>query len=184
MKRRYVIYALVTALALSSTVFAQGKASGSNQWALLFDAKNLLALDGFEDGYQAGVGVMYWATPNIAARALVRLDYNNPEGDVAPTRTEFGLGLAGLWHPTGRSAASPYVGALAGFQTLAYTGADTLIDFYFGAAGGVEVKLLPTISCFAEYQLLAAIDAQGVTISLGTEGSDGSRALVGLIFYF
>lgn len=184
MKRACVIYLLVALLALSSTAFAQGKASGSNQWGLLFDAKNLLAIDGFEDGYQAGVGVLYWATPNIAARALLRLDYNNPEGDTDPTRTEFGLGLAGLWHPTGRSAASPYIGALLGFQTLAYTDADTLIDLYFGAAGGVEVKLLPAISCFAEYQLLAAIDAQGVTVSLGTEGSDGSRALLGLIFYF
>jgi hypothetical protein len=175
----------MTALALSSTAFAQGKASASNQWGLLFDAKNLLALDGFEDGYQAGVGVLYWATPKIAARALLRLDYNNPEGDTAATRTEFGLGLAGLWHPArGKSSASPYLGALLGFQTLAYTDADTLIDLYFGAAGGVEVKLLPTISCFAEYQFLAAIDAQGVTISLGTEGSDGSRVLLGLIFYF
>jgi len=75
--------------------------------------------------------------------------------------------------------------ALAGFQTLSEENADeTLIDFYFGGIFGVEAKLLQSISCFAEYQLLAAWDIDGFTLSLGTEGSDGSRALLGLIFYF
>jgi hypothetical protein len=181
---------IVALLVVSSfAASAQGKGSsgaGADEWGLLFDCKNLLALDGFDDGYQGGAGVKYWINPSFAARALLRIDHNTPpETSPSPATTEFGLGVAGEWHPGKRSAASPYFGGLAGFQIYAKEGApQTLIDFYLGGMAGVEVKLLNAISCFAEYQLLGAFDIQGFTLSLGTEGSDGSRALLGLIFYF
>lgn len=186
MSRRYGIALSALLFASSFAAFAQGKgAADSNRWGLLLDCKNLLALNGFEDGYQAGAGAKFWATPSIAARALARIDHNTPpEESTAPATTVFGLGFAGEWHPAQRAAASPYVGGLTGFRTLAEEGRDTRVDFYAGALAGVEVKLLGSISCFAEYQLLAAWDADGFTLSLGTEGSDGSRVLVGLIFYF
>ena len=188
MNRLFRGFALALMLSASAIIFAQGKGSAgdSNRWGLLFDCKNLLALNGFEDGYQAGAGVKYWITSEIAARALARIDHNTPpEESTALASTEFGLGLAGEWHPDQRAAASPYVGGLAGFQILAEENApETLIDFYLGGIFGVEVKLLSAVSCFAEYQLLAAWDDAGFTLSLGTEGSDKSRALIGLIFYF
>lgn len=180
----------VVALSLLLTVyaasFAQAKASSESKWGFLFDCKNLLALNGFEDGYQAGAGIKYWINQSIAARALVRIDHNTPsEESGGISRTELGLGLAGEWHPGQRGTASPYLGAMAGFQTEKFSNIDeTTIDLYCGGIFGVEVKLLQSISCFAEYQLLAAWDINGFTLSLGTEGSDGSRALIGLIFYF
>ncbi len=188
MNRSVRVFAFALAFSVSFIAFAQGKGSAgdSKRWGLLFDCKNLLALNGFEDGYQAGAGVKFWATPSIAARALLRIDHNAPDaasGD--PTTTEFGLGLAGEWHPRQRAAASPYLGAMAGFQLYKASDLpDTLIDLYVGGLFGVEVKLLQSISCFAEDQLLGAWDDAGFTLSLGTEGSDGSRVLVGLIFYF
>jgi hypothetical protein len=188
MKRRNRILVLALTLAASYAAYSEskGSADGSSRWGLLLDCKNLLALNGFEDGYQAGAGAKYWISPSIAARALVRIDHNTPpEDSAAPASTEFGLGAAGEWHPAKRSAASPYLGGLAGFQLVAEEGADkTLIDLYLGGLFGVEVKLLDSISCFAEYQLLAAWDIKGFTLSLGTEGSDSSRAIIGLIFYF
>lgn len=180
-----ILFGSSLALCAQTAKSSPAPASKGGEWGLLFDAKNLLALDGFEDGYQAGAGIMYWPAPKIAARALIGIDHNDPEGDVAPTRTVFGLSLAGQWHPSkGKSVASPYVGATAGFRSLAITGLDTAIDIYFGAIGGVECKLFGPVSFFGEYQLLAVLDAQGFTLSLGTEGSDGSRALLGFIFYF
>jgi hypothetical protein len=180
--------ALVLALLFSAScmAFAESKAVSENRWGFLFDCKNLLALNGFEDGYQAGAGAKFWVNSDIAVRALARINHNTPpEESAALASTEIGLGLAGEWHPKQRAAASPYVGALAGFQALSEENADaTLIDFYFGGIFGVEVKLLQSISCFAEYQLLAAWDIEGFTLSLGTKGSDESRALIGLIFYF
>jgi hypothetical protein len=186
MKLRSLLFLVASLSLFPLLAFGQGKGGLENRWGFLFDCKNLLALNGFEDGYQAGAGVKYWVTPDIAARALTRIDHNTPpEESTALASTEIGLGVAGEWHPKQRAAASPYIGALAGFQTLSIENADeTLIDLYFGGIFGVEVKLLNTISCFAEYQLLAAWDADGFTLSLGTEGSDGSRALLGLIFYF
>jgi hypothetical protein len=187
MNRLLRVFVIALLLSSACLAFAQGKGSAdANQWGLLFDCKNLLALNGFEDGYQAGAGAKYWVTPSIAARALVRIDHNTPDSASGnPTTTEFGLGAAGEWHPSKRTAASPYVGGTAGFQIYKSSAAqETLIDIYVGALAGVEVKLFQTISCFAEYQLLGAWDDAGFTLSLGTEGSDGSRALIGLIFYF
>jgi hypothetical protein len=181
-----VVILLSLACMAAGSVLAQAKGSDDAGWGLLLDCKNLLALNGFEDGYQAGAGVKYWISPNIAARALVRIDHNTPpENSVAPARTELGLGAAAEWHPAKRPAASPYLGGLAGVQLDAVEGAEhTLIDLYLGGLFGVEVKLFSAISCFAEYQLLAAWDIKGFTLSLGAEGSDSSRALIGLIFYF
>jgi hypothetical protein len=187
MKLRLTVIVLSLLLISTLAAGAQAKdASAQNRWGFLFDSKNLLALDGFEDGYQAGAGVKYWITPSIAARALLRIDHNTPpEESLELIRTEIGLGLAGEWHPAKRAATSPYFGGLAGFQILSVENApETLIDIYFGGIAGVEVKLLQSISCFAEYQLLGALDSEGFTLSLGTEGSDGSRVLIGLIFYF
>jgi hypothetical protein len=181
-----IIILLSLALIAAGGASSQAKGGGDARWGLLLDCRSLLALNGFEDGYQAGAGAKYWIDQGLAARGLVRIDHNTPpEDSIAPASTEFGLGAAAEWHPAKRAAASPYLGALAGFQLYAEEGAEnTLIDLYLGGLFGVELKLLNTVSCFAEYQLLAAWDDKGFTLSLGTEGSDASRAVIGLIFYF
>jgi len=191
MKYRSLTLALVILFGSSLALCAQAAKSSSasssgGKWGLLFDAKNLLALDGFEDGYQAGAGLKYWIQPSFAARALFMIDHvTPPEESLLPVDTKIGLSLAGEWHPTKRANASPYLGGLVGFRSWAVEGVpETRIDIYLGGIFGVEVKLLQSISCFAEYQLLGVFDAEGFTLSLGTEGSDGSRALLGLIFYF
>jgi len=156
--------------------------SGGGAWGLLFNAKNVLALDGFEDGYQAGAGVKYWVLPAIAARALVGVNHNAAK-DPGPTKTTIGLGLAGEWHPKS-GAVSPYLGALAGFRSLAQTGQDTSADFYFGALFGAEAKLIGAVSLFAEYDLVASFDADGFTLRLGLDDTGAGDALLGIIVYF
>jgi hypothetical protein len=167
-------------LALPASAAGGGDASG--QWGLLFNAKNLLYLDGFEDGYQAGAGVKYWVRPTIAARALLGVDHNTDKaGDLSTTTV--GLGLAGEWHPK-RGDVSPYFGPLLGTRVLAQTGQTTRADFYFGGLFGAEVKLFGPIWAFAEYDLVASFDVNGFTLTLGTNGSGGGQALIGLAVYF
>ena len=149
---------------------------------ILFSAKNLLALGGYEDGYMAGAGLKYWIHPNFAARALVGIEHNTPL-NTSNSTTTIGLGLAGEWHPS-RGEASPYVGALAGMRTLGRPGQQTAADFYFGGLFGAEVKLLSSISAFVEYDLLLSMDSNGFSLNLGTDGSGGGRVLIGLIVYF
>jgi hypothetical protein len=170
---------LVLPLALSA---AGGAAKSSGQWGLLFDAKNLLLLSGFEDGYQAGAGVKYWVQPAFAARAIVGLQSNTPQNSTITT-TSMGLGLAGEWHPA-RADVSPYLGPLAGFRMLAVTGATTRADFYVGGLFGAEVKVLSSVSLFAEYDLIASWDINGFSLDFGMDGAGGGKALLGLIVYF
>jgi hypothetical protein len=188
MNYRRLAFALLLMYALPSFSSAQAKdktAASPSRWGLLFDARNLLKIDGFEDGYQAGAGVLFWAAPKSAVRALLSLDYSDPAGDVLPTEAIFGLGLAYQWHPSrGRSAASPYLGPTAGLRVLAVTDEAAAIDLYFGGIFGVEAKIAGPVSFFCEYQLLASIDSDGVGVTLGTERAGVSRALLGLVVYF
>jgi len=187
-KRRFALV-LAFALALPLVALAQSKGGGVAgwRWGFIFDARNLSSLDGFEDGYQAGAGVMCRPLPKLAVRALLSVDHQDPEGTVLPTETVIGLGIAGQWHPAeGKSVASPYIGGTAGFRTQAITDEETAIDLYFGAVFGVEAKIVGPVSLFGEYQLLASLDSAGFTLTLGT-GTDrfeSSRALLGLIIYF
>jgi hypothetical protein len=181
--------ALTLAILLPLCALAAGSAPENGavggdrgRWGFLFDAKSLLALSGFEDGYQAGAGLKYWATPSIAARALVGVEHNTPKGSSVSTST-IGLGLAGEWHFK-RGAASPYAGPLLGARLLATTGQTTYVDLYFGGLVGAEAKILDNISFFGEYQLLASLDANGFTLTLGADGSGAGKALLGIIVYF
>jgi hypothetical protein len=181
-------FIVVLVFASQAIAFAQAKDKGpvpGNRWGLIFDARNLLQLDGFEDGYQAGAGALFWADPKAAIRALLSVDHNNPSGDTLPTETILGIGVSGQWHPSrGRAVASPYLGPTAGVRILAVTDQATAIDIYFGAIFGVEAKLAGPVSFFGEYQLLASVDADGFSVTLGTARPGVSRALLGLIFYF
>jgi hypothetical protein len=189
MKRRSIALAAALVFLLPGLALAEGSSSAksggdapSGRWGLLFSAKNLLALDGFEDRYQAGAGVKFWATPSIAARGLLCLDHNTAP-DSGPSRTTVGLGLAGEWHPS-RGAISPYVGALFGTRALARTDQETAIAFYFGGIFGAEAKLLDAVSFFAEYELVASVDATGFSVNLGTGNLGGGQAIIGFAIYF
>jgi hypothetical protein len=181
MKAKVFLLAALALAILPMALPAAPASFGAGPVGLLFNAKNLLALDGFEDGYQAGAGVKYFLLPDIAARALLGV-YHNAAKDPGPTKTTIGLGLAGEWHPKS-GAVSPYLGALAGFRSLAQTGQDTSADFYFGALFGAEAKLLGPVSLFAEYDLVASFDAKGFTLRLGLDDTGAGDALLGIIIY-
>jgi hypothetical protein len=180
MKKAAILMSLTLMIAVSA--FSQAKGSADTSWGLLFNAKNVLALDGFEDGYQAGAGVKYWALPTLAARALLGLNLNSAK-DSGSTKTTIGLGLAGEWHPK-KGAVSPYLGGLAGFRGLFGSGLDPSADFYFGALFGAEAKLIGPVSLFAEYDLIASFDAKGFTLRLGLDEENAGEALLGIIIYF
>jgi len=57
---------------------------------------------------------------------------------------------------------------------------DNRVDLYAGGLAGLELRLFGPVALYAEYRLLAALDADGFTISLGGAGS----AQLGLLFYF
>jgi hypothetical protein len=184
-KFAFIVILVFTAQTIAFAQSKEKSAGPGNRWGILFDARNLLQLDGFEDGYQAGAGALFWADPKAAIRALLSVDHNNPSGDTLPTETILGIGVSGQWHPSrGRAVASPYLGPTAGMRILAVTDEATAIDIYFGAIFGVEAKLVGPVSFFGEYQLLASIDSEGFSVTLGTARPGVSRALLGLIFYF
>ncbi len=182
--KRSVFLLLASFLLSVPMVLAAAPAApaASGSIGLLFDAKNLLLLSGFEDGYQAGAGVKYWATQSVAARALVGA-YHNTAPNSGPSTTTLGLGFAGEWHPR-RGDVSPYVGTLVGTRMLAVTGQTTAFDFYFGGLFGVEAKLVGPISLFAEYDLVASVDANGFSVNFGIDSTDKGQALLGMIIYF
>lgn len=148
----------------------------------LFGANSALSFDGFADGYQAGAGLKYWLSPTFALRGLLGVEHNTVLSGATSTTT-IGLGAAGEWHLLTGSV-SPYAGALCGARMLAETGQALRFDVYAGALGGVEVKIYGPISAFAEYQLLASFDSNGFSLNLGTDGSGGGSALIGLAVYF
>ena len=117
-----------------------------------------------------------------ALRALVSINYNKPEGSAISTTT-LGFGLGGEWHPKSADV-SPYLGPLLGIRTNMITGQATTTDLYFGAQFGVEFKIIGPLSAFAEYDLVASFDSSGTSVTLGTDGWGGKKALVGLVVYF
>jgi hypothetical protein len=176
-----LVLASLSLLAFVLPVAAEPGTASKGALGLLFNAKSVLTVDGFEDGYQAGAGLKYWATPEIAARVLLGVEHNTNVAGTDSTTT-FGLGLAGEYHfATG--PISPYAGALLGMRLLAVTGDETLGDYYFGALGGAEIKISGPVSAFFEYQLLASFDANGFSLNLGTNGTGAGSALIGLIVY-
>jgi hypothetical protein len=158
------------------------KAPSRGSMGFLFSANSALSFDGFADGYQAGAGFKYWLSPTFALRGLLGVEHNTVLSGASSTTT-IGLGAAGEWHlVTGN--VSPYIGALCGARAVGETGQALRADFYLGGLGGVEVKIYGPISVFAEYQLLASVDSNGFSLNLGTDGSGGSSALLGLAVYF
>jgi hypothetical protein len=58
--------------------------------------------------------------------------------------------------------------------------AENRIDLYFGGLGGVELAFWENVSLYAEYNMLASVDVDGFSVSLGGEDS----AQLGFIVYF
>jgi len=179
--------ALLLALPIALSAAPDSSAGASSgptkgDCGLLFNAKSILALDGFKDDYQAGAGIKYWVTPAIAARALLGV-YHNTAKTSGDSNTILGFGLAGEWHPL-RGAVSPYLGPLAGCRYDKPTTGDQAIDLYVGGLFGVEAKIVGPLSFFAEYDLMAIWDINGFTFKLGVDDSDNSEAVIGIIVYF
>ncbi len=181
--KRGLVYAIAvfSLLGLAMPLAAADGDSGG-KWGLMFSAQNLLAPNGYKDGYQPGAGVKYWITPAIAARGLLSIEYNKPKGSDIST-TLLGFGLAGEWHPKS-AGVSPYLGPLLGLQSQMITDQTTLMNLYIGALFGAEFKVIGPLSAYAEYDLVASWDSNGTTVSLGTDGSGGGKAMIGFIVYF
>jgi hypothetical protein len=179
--KRSLALVVIFVAAQAVAVYSQAP-SQKSKLGLVFNAKNLLSLNGYEDCYQAGAGFKYWILPAFAARGLVGIEHNtNSAGDASTTT--LGLGLAGEYHPVQKDV-SPYVGGLLGLRSLFVTDQTTAVDLYFGGLAGVEFKVLGPVSAFAEYDLVATLDSNGFSINLGTDGSGGPAATIGLIVYF
>lgn len=178
--RKIVCIALFALLAVSTVAAAPAakpKAGTASDFAFIFDLQNLLlAIEEFDDGYQAGVGLKYWAVDVLAVRALANFNLNSNE-DV--TTTNLGISAGAEWHPL-KKKVSPYLGGFLGLRTTSQTGAEGRIDFYLGGIGGAEIVVWENLSFYAEYNLLVSNDINGWTVSLGGAKS----AQLGLLVYF
>ena len=72
---------------------------------------------------------------------------------------------------------SPYVGGVLGTQIVTGTGANMVL--FFGGLLGAEVKIIDSVSFFAEYILRFEMDEPTFTIDLGI----GNNAILGIIIY-
>ncbi len=167
-----LILCLAVATAASAAETAQTQTFG-----FLFEMKNLLlSIDSYDDGFQTGLGLKYWLMKNLALRGVVSLDMNiDPAGVLT---ADIGLGCGAEYHPVATAKVSPYFGGFAGVRMA--IAAENAIDIYFGGMAGAEMRVWENIAVFAEYDLLARIDAEGFTIGLEA----GGGAQVGLIMYF
>ena len=155
---------------------APNEAPPAEALAIVFDLQSLVSVASpYDDGYQSGVGCKWWAKDSLAVRGLVGLELNARDGQASTT-----IGLSGTaeWHPARRPTVSPYAGGLAGLRAV--MDGDNRVDLYAGGLAGLELRLFGPVALYAEYRLLAALDADGFTISLGGAGS----AQLGLLFYF
>jgi hypothetical protein len=159
---------------------AEPKKGANPSWGLLFDLGNILSAEAYSDGYQAGAGAKYRLKDGFALRGLVGIDCNVLNSVASTT---LGLGAAGEWH-LASGAVSPYAGPLAGMRFLFRTGSDNLVDIYFGAMFGVEVEVIRQLSIFAEYDLVASLDASGFSLGLGGSGSGTGGARMGFSVNF
>lgn len=175
MKRYLLILTLV-----SSASIAVHSSEPSESWALVFSLQDVLSTDAFIDGYQAGAGLKYRLSPDLALRGLLGIDHNANAG---VARSVLGLGAALEWH-FAEGSVSPYAGPLAGARMLFETGQPGRIDLYFGAMFGAEVKVTGPLSLFAEYDLVASFDADGFSVRLGIPSGSLAGAQAGFIVRF
>lgn len=173
-----LLFALLTVSAFAAApAQSKPKAGTVSDFAFIFDLKNLLlSIEEFEDGFQSGVGLKYWALDVLAVRALANFNLN-ANNDV--TTTAFGLSAGAEWHPVKRKV-TPYAGGFAGLRATSQTGAEGRVDFYFGGMGGAEFAVWENLSFYAEYNLLVSNDINGWTIDVGGANS----AQLGLLVYF
>jgi hypothetical protein len=149
------------------------------------------------EGYQTGIGVKI-ATGKIAFRALADLSYSNA--------SESFKGKAGVAFEYHLSSArvSPYVGGLmtGGFLSWKSTTDEdnwtqyTAVPFTFGAIFGIELRLLPYVSLFAEYE--AALEVSRTNTKVSADGvvtpdpqtpltfdtGIGNDSKIGIVVYF
>ena len=125
------------------------------------------------DGVNSGLGMKLWLSDRSVVRGL--LDFNLQTGG-GTTDMTIGLSAAYEYHlATGN--VSPYVGGVLGTQIVTGTGANMVL--FFGGLLGAEVKIIDSVSFFAEYILRFEMDEPTFTIDLGI----GNNAILGIIIY-
>jgi hypothetical protein len=178
MMRRTIVAAAVMAFlgCFAYAAPAAGDAAPEKQIGLLFSLTSLATpLLPYSDGFQAGAGVKYWPTKNIATRFLLA-------GGVVPSSiddtsiTTLGLSAAGEYHFRPGDI-SPYLGGVLGLSTL-FDSSGAYLDYCAGVYGGVEIVIVKNFSCFCEYSALFKRTIDGFAFDLAKE------ARFGLIVYF
>ncbi len=178
-KWKYLLLFIFFISFVSGRVFAEKGILSKNKTGLIFNMTNLLfSIDEYNDGSQAGAGVKYWFSDNLALRGLVHFNLTSDTTvDPADTVTNTGIGSAVEYHFL-KADISPYAGGLLGTKAL-FNEAGTFFDFYGGGLFGVEIKLKEFLSVYAEYNLLLIVDENGYEIDL----SAGNAGQLGLVFY-
>jgi len=171
---------ILAAILSVACVVSLSAEAGRGRWGLMFGLADILSVDAYADGYQAGAGIKLSLKPDFALRGLLSIDHNSQD---STSRTALGLGAAGEWH-FAEGTVSPYAGGLVGSRFLWETGQDSAVDFYFGGLFGVEARIVKSLALFAEYDLVASFDGAGFSIRLGPRDSSLGGAQVGFIVYF
>lgn len=151
-------------------------AAAAPDMAFLFSFTDLVSPFGtYDDGFLTGAGFKYWFVDRIAGRALLNVAVE-PDPVTEEHETSVSLSVAGEYHFR-RGKASPYAGAILGFETLMDTTGNYL-DYCVGAMGGVEIRVFENLALFAEYQALLTGTINGIAFNLG------DRAVLGFAVYF
>jgi hypothetical protein len=172
----FVIVIFALPLSAQTQAPTQGPAQGNRSLGFIFEMSNVLAssLGPYNDNYQAGAGLKWWLSKNMAMRGLLGLNFNTAGGVIT---TDIGLSCGAEFH-LAPAKVSPYFGGFVG--THALLAAANVVDIYFGGMGGVEMNIWENINVYAEYALLVSILPTGFSIGIGPTG--GTR--LGLILYF
>jgi hypothetical protein len=125
------------------------------------------------DGVNTGLGMKLWLSDRSVVRGLVDFTLQTAGGTTDMT---FGLSAAYEYH-LATGTVSPYLGGVLGTQIV--TGAGANMVLFFGGLLGAEVKIIDSVSFFAEYILRFEMDEPTFTIDLGI----GNNTLMGIIIY-
>jgi hypothetical protein len=144
-----------------------------NSMAFVFHTRPTLLSSGGA-AFDSGVGLKFWFSEKVAARAEIDFHYTNDSGT---TDTSFGGSTAVEYHFIRKSGASAYTGGIAVLH-LTGGGANNF-SLSVGPILGVEFPLNEMVHVYVEDHLLFIVDEPVFEINLGV----GDSAQIGLLVY-
>lgn len=185
MKKAIALFAAacVAAGAFAAETKAAEKPAASSsksdlEWGVVFKIGNLESLvEPYEEGtIESGAGLKCSLNEKIALRGLVSASVT-PDW-TGESDTNWGLSFGAEYHAAAGKA-SPYLGGFAGVELATLAGDEDLyMDWYVGAMGGVELRVMKVLSFYGEYQALLTSTEDGISFALG------DRAILGFVIYF